>query len=412
MESQIKCPKCGEIFKVDNTAYIEILKQVRNNEFEKDIAKELGRFKEESKHNLDHALSKMEMENSKKLSDLQNQLNLKSQELDTLKSKTKEDMERVKTQTQLEAKSEIESLKLAVANMETELTKKSSDYQHEVEELKKIYQFQLEQKDQIITQYKDFKAKQSTKMIGESLEQFCLNEFNKVRAIAYPKAYFEKDNDAVKSDSEDRASKGDFIFREADEDGNEIVSIMFEMKNQADATKTKHKNEDFLDKLDKDRNKKKCEYAVLVSLLEEESDYYNSGIVDVSYRYPKMYVVRPQFFIPIIGILREAGRNSLGYKRELALVKNQNIDVTNFESDLAKFKEAFFRNYDLASTQFEKAISEIDETIKHLEKVKEFLHKSDRNLRLANDKLDDLSVKKLVKNNPTMAKKFSLLENS
>jgi hypothetical protein len=269
--------------------------------------------------------------------------------------------------------------------------------------LRERYEIQLRDRDEAIERLRDMKAKLSTKMVGETLEQHCETEFNRIRATAFPRAYFEKDNDSS------TGSKGDYIFRDLDESGTEIVSIMFEMKNESDTTATKKKNEDFLKELDKDRQEKGCEYAVLVSLLEPESELYNSGIVDLFYRYPKMYVVRPQFFIPIITLLRNAAMNSLQYKTELALMRAQNIDITNFEHELETFKSAFGRNYDLASTQFQKAITEIDKSIDHLQKTKEALLGSDRNLRLANDKAQDVTIKKLTKKNPTMAGKFEQL---
>ena len=267
------------------------------------------------------------------------------------------------------------------------------------------YEEKLKFKDEEIERYKDFKLRQSTKMVGESLEQHCEIEFNKLRATGFQNAYFEKDNDAR------TGSKGDYIYREADEDGTEFISIMFEMKNEMDATATKKKNEDFFKELDKDRREKNCEYAVLVSMLESESELYNTGIVDVSYRYPKMYVIRPQFFIPIITLLRNAAQNSLEYRKELSVIKTQNIDISNFENDLNEFKDKFSRNYRLASEKFKKAIEEIDKTIDHLQKTKEALMSSENNLRLANNKAEDLSIKRLTRNNPTMAAKFAELDN-
>jgi len=268
------------------------------------------------------------------------------------------------------------------------------------------FQRELAMKDEQIAYYRDFKARQSTKMVGESLEQHCLTEFNRIRATAFRNAYFEKDNDAR------TGSKGDFIFRESTEEGTEILSIMFEMKNEMDETATKHRNEDFLKELDKDRREKGCEYAVLVTLLEPDSELYNSGIVDVSYRYPKMYVIRPQFFIPLISILRNAALNAVEYRQQLAVIQNQNIDITNFESEMNDFKDRFNRNYELASRRFKEAIDEIDKTITHLQKTKDALLSSENNLRLANNKAQDLSIKRLTKNNPTMQAKFAALETS
>ena len=295
----------------------------------------------------------------------------------------------------------------AVSSKDREIAEIKAQREHDIatsrmeqENIKSQYEAQLKAKDEEVQFYKDFKAKQSTKMIGESLERFCEDEFNKIRAAGFPNAYFEKDNDASSG------TKGDYIFREADEDGIEIVSIMFEMKNEADETATKHKNENFFEKLDKDRKEKKCEYAVLVSMLESDSEYYNTGIVDVSHRFEKMYVIRPQFFIPMITMLRNASMKSLEAKKELALVQAQNVDITNFEQNMNTFKEGFEKNYRLASERFAKAIEEIDKTIDHLQKVKEGLLGSERNLRLANDKAQDLTIRKLTWNNPTMKKKF------
>jgi hypothetical protein len=297
-------------------------------------------------------------------------------------------------ETSAKKDAEIQTLKndLERSNMEKTLAEKS---------LTDKYETQLKDRDEAIDRLRDMKAKLSTKMVGETLEQHCETEFNRIRATAFPTAYFEKDNDARSG------SKGDYIFRDLDGAGTESVSIMFEMKNESDETATKKKNEDFLKELDKDRNEKNCEYAVLVSLLEPESELYNTGIVDVSHRYPKMYVIRPQFFIPMITLLRNAAQNSLQYKNELAIVKEQNIDITNFESELDAFKTGFARNYDLASRKFKTAIEEIDKTITHLQKTKDALLGSENNLRLANNKADDLTVKKLTKNNPTMAAKFA-----
>ena len=290
-----------------------------------------------------------------------------------------------------------------ITKLEGDIKASEKEYLVKEKSLIEGYENKLKSKDEQIAYYKDFKARQSTKMIGESLEQHCSTEFNRLRPTAFANAYFEKDNDARSG------SKGDFIFRDYD-DGLEYISIMFEMKNEADQTATKHKNEDFFKELDKDRKEKNCEYAVLVSLLEADSELYNSGIVDVSYRYPKMYVVRPQFFIPIITLLHNAAMNSLTYKKELTAIKNQNIDISHFEADMNEFKEKFGRNYRLASEKFKKAIEEIDKTIEHLQKTKEALLSSENNLRLANNKAEDLSIKRLTRNNPTMAAKFAELK--
>jgi hypothetical protein len=314
----------------------------------------------------------------------------------------------------LEAKEVSQKLAIteAVSNVEKERDElKNGLKQVELEKqlseksLKEKYEIQIKDRDDAIERLKDLKAKLSTKMVGETLEQHCETEFNRIRSTAFPRAFFEKDNDAS------TGSKGDYIFRDSDEAGTEIVSIMFEMKNESDTTATKKKNEDFLKELDKDRTEKGCEYAVLVSLLELDSELYNTGIVDMFHRYPKMYIVRPQFFIPIITLLRNAAMKSIEYKAELALVRAQNIDITNFENDLEKFKKAFGKNYDLASRKFQTAIDEIDKSIDHLKKTKDALLGTDRNLRLANDKAQDVTIKKLTKHNPTMATKFEELDN-
>ncbi|MBR0089008.1 MAG: DUF2130 domain-containing protein, partial [Clostridia bacterium] len=294
--------------------------------------------------------------------------------------------------------------KIALLNGAIENNEKSAQLKEQ--SIRESYEEKLKSKDEQIEYYRDFKARQSTKMIGESLEQHCEMEFNKMRAAGFKNAYFEKDNDAR------TGSKGDFIFRESSEDGTEFISIMFEMKNEADQTATKHKNEDFLKELDKDRNEKGCEYAVLVSLLEADNDFYNTGIVDMSHRYPKMYVIRPQFFVPMITLLRNAALNSLQYREELAVIQNQNIDISNFEADMNDFKDKFARNYRIASDKFKKAIDEIDKTIDHLQKTKEALLSSENNLRLANNKAEDLTIKKLTRNNPTMKAKFDELKKN
>jgi hypothetical protein len=291
-----------------------------------------------------------------------------------------------------------------IADLNGKLTNKDLELELKEKSLNEKYETELKAKDEQIAFYKDFKARQSTKMIGESLEQHCMNQFNQLRMTAFPNAYFEKDNDAR------TGSKGDFIFREADPEGVEFISIMFEMKNEMDTTASKHKNEDFFKELDKDRNEKHCEYAVLVSLLESDNDYYNNGIVDVSYKYPKMYVIRPQFFIPMITLLRNAALNSLQYQRELQVVRNQQLDLVNFESNMQDFKDAFGKNYRIASEKFQTAIEEIDKTIDHLDKVKKALMSSENNLRLANNKAEDLSIKKLTKNAPSVRQMFDELD--
>lgn len=508
--SQIKCPNCGTVFQVDESHYHEILQQVRNEEFEKEL-------KEREKNSNQVLQSKLEKEYEAKLSQktleikelqankeqeikqLQSDFNQKQsdkeQEVISLKEKLEASTQLTKTETQkeyqeqlnqkdleisklnakleqilsqnkiheskaeqeyrlqLQAKeNEIQTLKNNISNnekvlkanlentyqsklneknleiqslkqdmdkakVENELNVKSikQDLQNQIEQDKMKYQLQekslqekydtlLQTKDEQIAYYKDFKLKQSTKMIGESLEQHCEIEFNKLRATGFQNAYFEKDNDAR------TGSKGDYIYRELDENGVEIISIMFEMKNENDKTATKHKNEDFLKELDKDRNEKNCEYAVLVSMLEPENELYNTGIVDKSHRYPKMYVIRPQFFIPMITILRNAAFNSMQYKNELQLMRNQNIDITHFEESMNDFKQKFSRNYELASKKFNTAIEEIDKTISHLQKTKEALLSSERQLQLANNKAEDLTIKRLTRNNPTMKQKFDELK--
>ena len=508
--SQIKCPNCGTVFQVDESQYHEILQQVRNEEFEKELNERQknsnqiiqSKLEKEYESKLNQkALEIKELQANKELeikqlqSDFNQKQNDKEQEVISLKEKLEASTQLTKSETQkeyqeqlnqkdleisklnakldqilsqnkineskteqeyklqLQAKeNEIQALKNNISNnekvlkanlentyqsqlnkknleiqslkqnmdkakIENELNVKSikQDLQNQIEQDKMKYQLQekslqekydtlLQTKDEQIAYYKDFKLKQSTKMIGESLEQHCEIEFNKLRATGFQNAYFEKDNDAR------TGSKGDYIYRELDENGVEIISIMFEMKNENDKTATKHKNEDFLKELDKDRNEKHCEYAVLVSMLEPENELYNTGIVDKSHRYPKMYVIRPQFFIPMITILRNAALNSMQYKNELQLVRNQNIDITNFEESMNDFKQKFSRNYELASKKFNIAIEEIDKTISHLQKTKEALLSSERQLQLANNKAEDLTIKRLTRNNPTMKQKFDELK--
>lgn len=409
---EIKCPKCGEVFQVDESGYAAIVKQVRDKEFEKEIASRESQFENEK----ETAVKLAKTETESKLKEL-----LLEKEKEITNIKNNKEMEILKLQSQIdnfEKDKALEINKFAIekekelAEKEKQITEltgqlKTNETENLLKEqsLKEQYEAKLRFKDEEIAHYKDFKARLSTKMIGESLEQHCEIEFNRIRPTGFQNAYFEKDNDAK------TGSKGDYIFRESDTDGVEFISIMFEMKNETDTTSTKKKNEDFLKELDKDRREKNCEYAVLVSLLEPESEYYNSGIVDMSHRYPKMYVIRPQFFIPIITLLRNAALNSLQYKQELAVIRNQNIDISNFEENMNDFKEKFARNYELASKKFKTAIEEIDKTIDHLQKTKEALLSSENNLRLANNKAEDLSIKRLTKNNPTMAAKFAELEN-
>lgn len=400
---EIKCPNCGEVFQVDESDYAQIVKQVRDQEFSKEIARREQEM--EGRRESDIRIAQMEQEKkfSEKLHRLEEQLREKDASIDKLKIEisSSETNKKLAVSEALEGKNkEIADKATQIAELTSQLENK--DMQAELKErtLRENYEFQLKAKEEQLEQYKDFKTRMSTKMIGESLEQHCLNEFNKIRMTAFPKAYFEKDNDAKSG------SKGDFIFREASEDGNEFISIMFEMKNEMDTTATKHKNEDFFKELDKDRREKNCEYAVLVSMLEADNEFYNNGIVDVSYKYEKMYVIRPQFFIPMITLLRNAALNSLQYQRELQIVKNQQVDIMNFESNLSAFKDAFGRNYRLASERFNVAIDEIDKTIDHLNKVKSALLSSENNLRLANNKAEDLSIKKLTKNAPSVKAMF------
>lgn len=426
--NQVKCPSCGKEFTIDEASYAEIVSQVRNKEFTAEIHEKLEQIahqhqselalvkekaanqlanqlaqKETEISNLQHQISQFETEKElvKRDSDKQRitEISAKERELAELQAKMKE-LENQNKLSLIQANADNEKL---IADLKNQLQLKEKEDALEKQSLKQQYETELKQKDDTIAFYKDFKAKQSTKMIGESLEQHCEIEFNRLRSAAFPRAEFGKDNDAR------TGSKGDYIYREYDEHGTEIISIMFEMKNEGDETATKKKNEHFFKELDKDRTEKHCEYAILVTLLEADNELYNTGIVDVSYAYDKMYVIRPQFFIPMITLLRNAAMNSLQYKQEVALMREQNIDITNFEEDLNTFKEGFARNYELASRKFSTAIDEIDKTITHLQKTKEALLSSENNLRLANKKADDLTVKKLVKNNPTMKEKFDSL---
>ena len=392
---EIRCPNCGEVFQVDETGYEQIARQVRDKEFSKEIERRERELevKQEKEHTAD--ITKKEAEISAR-DQLINQLQAKLAASETEKKLAVAEAVEKKNKELYQKTSEIADLKGELKNKETEsrLNEKS---------LKEQYEDRLRLKDEQIEYYKDFKARQSTKMIGESLEQHCLTQFNSIRMTAFPNAYFEKDNDAR------TGSKGDFIYRERSEDGTEFISIMFEMKNEADMTATKHKNEDFFKELDKDRNEKGCEYAILVSLLEIDNELYNNGIVDVSYKYPKMYVIRPQFFIPMITLLRNAAQNSLQYRQELQIVRNQQVDILNFEENMNAFKEGFARNYRLASEKFSTAIEEIDKTIDHLQKTKAALLSSENNLRLANNKADELTIKKLTKNAPSVKAMFDEL---
>ena len=437
---EIKCPKCGTVFTVDETGYSAIVAQVRDEQFNKDLHERLAQFEKEKQAEIKPAESKVEQEKEKTVAQLNQEIaELKSKIDAANKSKDTEiqlqvatvqnnkDKEIAELTKQIEAfkarveanekdkeiavkdalnksKEELFEKEKIIAQLQNDVKDKEKDNELAQQKLKSDYDAQLKTKDAEIALYKDLKARQSTKMVGETLEQHCDTEFNRMRSAAFPGAYFEKDND-VKT-----GSKGDFIFRDFAEDGTEFISIMFEMKNEMDTTATKHKNEDFFKELDKDRNEKNCEYAVLVSLLESDSELYNTGIVDVSHRYPKMYVVRPQFFIPIITLLRNAALNSVKYKQQIAEYKQTNIDVSNFEAEMNDFKEKFGKNYMIASKKFKEAVEEIDKTISHLNKIKEALLGSENNLRLANDKAQYLSIKRLTKNSPTVAKAFEDLK--
>ncbi len=390
---EIKCPKCGEVFQVDKSGYAEILAQVRTAEFDREISEKERSLKSEREQAVKQARLEEEVRAKDTLAD-------KDREILELRHQ----LESLKTQQKLAVREAVSEIERERDSLNSELEIQKQKHINEENTLKEKYEMQLNLKEEEVQRYKDFKLRLSTKMVGESLEQHCENEFNRLRMTAFPTAYFEKDND------DSKGSKGDYIFREFDADGNEIISIMFEMKNEQDSTSTKKKNEDFFKKLDKDRNTKNCEYAVLVSMLEPESELYNTGIVDVSYQYAKMYVIRPQFFIPIITLLRNAAMNSMEYKRELAIIKNQEIDITNFEENMENFKNGFSRNFRLASDKFQKAIEEIDKTIDHLQKTKNALLSSENNLRLANDKAQDLTIKKLTRGNPTMKAKFDDLK--
>jgi len=490
---EIKCPKCGEVFTVDESGYAAIVKQVRDKEFEKEISERQKTYKSEKESAVKAAVAKTEAEKDRQISKLQAQLEtIKSEQqsqidkvssakdkqiaekeleisklksdielsknntdsavkvavfktesekdkeisklqaqLETIKSEQQSQIDKVssakdkqiaekeleisnlkgaielsKANTDLAVKNAVQEKETALINLQNEINHKNQEWELNEKRLCEKHAYEIKQREDEIAYYKDFKARQSTKMVGESLEQYCETEFNKLRATAFQNSYFEKDNDIR------TGSKGDFIYREFSDNDMEFISVMFEMKNEMDTTATKHKNEDFFKELDKDRREKKCEYAVLVTMLEADNEYYNSGIVDVSYKYPKMYVIRPQFFIPLITILRNAALNSLQAKKELEVFKNQNIDITNFENEIAEFKDKFSTNYRRASERFHKAIDEIDKTIEHLKKTKEALLSSENNLKLANNKAEDLTVKRLTKGNPTMAAKFAELENS
>jgi hypothetical protein len=415
--SEIICPNCEKAFKVDNAGYADILKQVRDRKFEEELTSRLDSAEKEK-----NSAVKIAEANIK--SSLQEKLTKKDKELIDLKSTNEANLAKIVLEKDIEItkmKSKIENIedknKLEIIEAIKKIEKERDDIANDLKiketekksleiSLKDGFKNQLNMKDDEIARLKDFKQKLSTKMVGETLEQHCEIEFNKLRATAFQNAYFEKDNDSSSG------NKGDFIYKENDDKENEIISIMFEMKNENDETATKKRNEDFFAKLDKDRKNKNCEYAVLVSLLESDNEFYNTGIVDVSHRFNKMYVIRPQFFIQIITLLRNAAMNSMKYKTELNLIKNQNLDITNFEEKIDTFKTGFAKNYDLASRKFNTAIEEIDKTITHLQKTKEALISSENNLRLANNKANDLTIKKLIYNNSTMKEKFSNLKSS
>ena len=391
--AELKCPHCGQAFTVDDTEVSSIIQQIRDKEFQKDLESRVSELEE-------HMREKHELELEAKENEI------KSQDREAYEKEIKKLQDRLKKEEtkvvslQNDLNNSEDKKKIAVMEAVKKVEDEKRDLEGKLTQEKDTRQLLLAQKDEQIAYYKDLKTRMSTKMVGETLEQHCEIQFNQLRATASRNAYFEKDNDARSG------SKGDYIYRECDENGIEIISIMFEMKNEMDETATKHKNEDFFKELDKDRREKKCEYAVLVSLLEADSELYNGGIVDVSYKYDKMYVVRPQCFIPIITLLRNAAMNALIYKQELEVVRNQDIDISNFEDNLLQFKNDFSRNYDLAHNHFDKAINEIDKTIDHLQKVKKELMGSDNQLRIANNKVDEVSVKKLTKGNPTMQAKF------
>lgn len=394
--AELKCPHCGQVFTVDDTELSSIVQQIRDKEFKKDLDARISELEE-------HMRSRHEAELDAREKEIKLQaMEEHEDELEQLRNRLKEEEDKAR---ELRAALDSAEDKKTIAVMEAvkKVEEEKHDLENELVKEKDKGKLLLEQKDELIDYYKDLKTRMSTKMVGETLEQHCENQFNMLRATAFQNADFEKDNDAR------GGSKGDYIYREFDDSGIELISIMFEMKNEMDETATKHKNEDFFKKLDKDRSEKNCEYAVLVSLLESDSELYNAGIVDVSHRYEKMYVVRPQFFIPIITLLRNAARNALEYKQELALVRSQNIDIANFEDSLMKFKNDFGRNYELAHSHFDKAIDEIDKTISHLEKVKKELLGSDKQLRIATNKVEDINVKKLTRDNPTMRARFEEL---
>lgn len=390
--NEIKCPNCGKVFQIDEKDYESIVKQIRNHEFEEEIQRREKEFTKEKNNELEKLENKLNFKNTIELSN-------KDKEIEKLKSQIKQS----DTENKLALKDAIQEKEIEISNLKKQIELNEKEYQIKEQNLKESHEKEIKTKDQEIELYKDMKLKLSTKMIGESLEQHCKNQYNEFLRPVLKNAYFEKDNDAKSG------SKGDFIFRDKTDDEIEFVSIMFEMKNEADETATKHKNEDFFKELDKDRREKNCEYAVLVSMLEKDNDYYNAGIVDVSYKYEKMYVIRPQSFITIINILRNAGLKSIEAKRKLIQIQNQNIDISHFEDNMNNFKDAFSRNFKLAADRFDTAIEEIDKSMQHLQKIKDNLLGSKNQLRLANDKVEDLSIKKLTAGSPSIAEKFEEL---
>ena len=410
--NEIVCPHCDKVFKVDETGYAHILKQVRDHEFDKQLNERMKLAEREKVSALKVAAKESEIEIERLKSEIRHKedstktaVKLAQNEIMNERDSLKQKLEAAETTKELAVSKAVDQVAQERDTLKNNLERANLEKHFSENSLKDKYKTQIRDRDDTIERLKDMKARLSTKMLGESLEQHCEIEFNKLRSTAFQSAYFEKDNDVR------TGSKGDYIFRDHDENGTEIVSIMFEMKNESDSTATKNKNEDFLKELDKDREEKGCEYAVLVSLLEPDNELYNTGIVDVFHRYPKMYVIRPQFFIPMITVLRNAAIHSLKYKTQLAQVRAQHIDITNFETELEKFKTGFGKNYELASRKFSTAIDEIDKSISHLQKTKEALLSTDRNLRLANDKAKDVTIKRLTRNNPTMAEKFSEIQD-
>lgn len=405
---EIKCPNCGKVFQVDESEYAQIVRQVRDSEFKEEILNREKELAEKKENDLKIARMEQEREFQKLLSGKEKELVEKDSLIEQLRAQisgSETEKELAVSKVVREKEKELSEKMTEITELRGQISSKEAEGKLKEQSLRAQYEDKLKLKDEQIEYYKDFKARQSTKMVGESLEQHCMNQFNQIRMTAFPKAYFEKDNDARSG------SKGDFIFREASGDGTEFISIMFEMKNEMDETATKHRNEDFFKELDKDRREKGCEYAVLVSMLEIDNELYNNGIVDVSYRYEKMYVIRPQFFIPMITLLRNAALNSLQYRQELQIVKNQQIDILHFEENMNSFKESFARNYRIASDKFKTAVDEIDKTIQHLQKTRAALLSSENNLRLANNKAEELSIKKLTKNAPAVKEMFDQLED-